>query len=145
MNPIHNDFAQHSDWLPSDAETQLEISRAALRQRLERKEADRASAPLGNMGGMVRIATPVARQWVRRHPYASLSAAALTGAALARWKPWRGLGGSLLAGLLARQALTLSLSSGGRVFDWLLDALSSKPDTSARSDVKVAARDLRRP
>ena len=57
---------------------------------------------------------------------ASLTAAALAGVWLVRRKPWQALGGSVLAGLLARHALSLSLSSGSR---WLnrLSASRDKP------------------
>ncbi len=66
------------------------------------------------------IATPVARDLVRRHPYAMLAGAALSGALLVWWKPWR-LAGSLLIGSLARNAgaasLDFALRSAGRLLE----------------------------
>lgn len=105
--------------IPLNAEARLEINRAILRQRLYRPEAKSSDSMLGEMGG---IAAPLARQWVRQHPYASLGGAALAGALLVRWKPWRGLTGSLLAGLIMRKGFASSLHSGGRALNWLLDA-----------------------
>lgn len=104
---------------PSDAEGRLEMNREALRRRLEQEEDD-------TLTRLARLAGPLARQTVREHPYASLTAAALAGVWLVRRKPWQAFGGSVLAGLLARHALSLSLSSGGR---WLnrLSASRGKP------------------
>jgi hypothetical protein len=113
--------------VPLNAEARLEINRAKLRQRLSRPEARPRGSVLDEMGG---IAAPLARQWVRQHPYASLGGAALAGALLVRWKPWRGLTGSLLAGLIMRKAFASSLHSGGHALNWLLDAArSSQPPT----------------
>jgi len=69
---------------------------------------------------IARMAMPLARQMVRQHPYVALSGAALVGVWLIRGKPWRALGGSVLAGLLARQALAYSLSSGSHLFKHLI-------------------------
>lgn len=49
---------------------------------------------------------------VHQHPLASVSVAVLAGVWLVRRKPWRSVGGSLVAGLVARQTLALALSSG---------------------------------
>ena len=141
MNLTQDITGQSAESLLFDAENRLKKSRAALRWRLEHGESGKTSAPFGDINVMAHMATWVARDWVRQHPYASLSAATLTGAALARWKPWRGFGGSLLAGVLARQALTLSMSSSGRVFNWLLDTLSKKTNPPARPNASFAARD----
>lgn len=61
---------------------------------------------------VVHATAPRARQFVRQHPLASVSVAVLAGAWLVRRKPWRSVGGSLVAGLVARQALAMALSSG---------------------------------
>jgi len=106
---------------PSDAETRLQLNREILRQRLAQEKND----GLGPIDGIARMA-PLARQFVREHPYASLSGAALAGVWLIRHKPWRALSGSLLAGLLARQALALSLSSGSQLLKGLTAAARSK-------------------
>lgn len=108
--------------VPGDAESRLEMNREALRQRLEQEEGDALTR-------FTHLAGPLARQTVREHPYASLTAAALAGVWLVRRKPWQALGGSVLAGLLARHALSLSLSSGSR---WLnrLSASRGKPGAS---------------
>lgn len=72
---------------------------------------------------------PVARQRVRQHLYARLSPAVLAGALLIRLKPWAELGGSILVGLLVRQALAASLSHGGQILDSLIAGRAqSKPD-----------------
>lgn len=105
--------------MPLDAEARLERSRARLRQRLDRPEPRPRDGMLGDIGS---IAAPLARQWVRQHPYAGLGGAALAGALLVRWRPWRGLTGSLLAGLVMRKALNSSLHSGGHALNWLLNA-----------------------
>ncbi|OGU23547.1 MAG: hypothetical protein A2580_09445 [Hydrogenophilales bacterium RIFOXYD1_FULL_62_11] len=110
---------------PADAENEnrLQLKRELLRQRLaEEKKND----GIGDIDGIARMAAPLARQFVRQHPYASLSGAALAGVWLVRRKPWRALGGSLLAGLLARQALTLALSSGNQLLKGLTAAARSR-------------------
>lgn len=61
---------------------------------------------------VVHAATPRARQFVRQHPLASVSVAMLAGAWLVRRKPWRSVPGSLVAGMVARQAFALALSPG---------------------------------
>lgn len=72
---------------------------------------EQASAD-ADIAEVVHAAAPRARQFVRRHPLASVSAAMLVGAWLVRRKPWRSVGGSLVAGMVARQAFALALSSG---------------------------------
>ena len=116
----------------SDSEVRLENSREALRQRLNQQQSDNPSTSHTDLGRIARIAAPLARHWIRQNPYASLSAAALTGMVLMRWKPWRGLGGSLLAGLLTRQALAASRPLGKRAFTWLLDSAFGKSGVSNR-------------
>lgn len=74
-----------------------------------RQEKARADADIVEV---VHAAAPRARQFVRQHPLASVSVAVLAGAWLVRRKPWRSVGGSLVAGLVARQALALALASG---------------------------------
>lgn len=107
---------------PADARTRLQMNREILRQRLVREKND----GLGPIEEVARTAAPLARQFVRKHPYASLSGAALAGVWLVRRKPWRALGGSLLAGLLARQALALSLTSGSHLLRGLTAAARSR-------------------
>ena len=114
---------------PADSETRLKLNREILRQRLAQ---EKKNDWLGEIDGVARIAVPLARQFVRQHPYASLSGAALTGVWLIRRKPWRALGGSLLAGLLARQALTLSLFSGGQLLRGLTAAARSRQASNRR-------------
>lgn len=123
MNSEHEDRAPGFDAdAPADAETRLRLNREILRQRLAREKND----GLGPIEEVAHMAAPLARQFVREHPYASLSGAALAGVWLIRRKPWRALGGSLLAGLLARQALALSLSSGSQLLKGLTAAARSK-------------------
>jgi len=105
-----------------DAKTRLQMNREIVRQRLVREKND----GLGPIEEVALMAAPLARQFVRKHPYASLSGAALAGVWLIRRKPWRALGGSLLAGLLARQALALSLTSGGQLLKGLTAAARSR-------------------
>lgn len=116
---------------PLSAEARLEMNRAILRQRLYRPEARSSDNMLGEMIG---IAAPLVRQWVRRHPYASLGSAALAGALMVvRWKPWRGLTGSLLAGLIRRKAFNYSLHSGGHAVNRLLDAAHNSQSPTPKS------------
>ena len=126
MNSEHEDREpgiETGSAAPADAETRLKLNREIMRQRLaQEKENDL----LGDIDGIARNAAPLARQFVRQHPYASLSGAALAGVWLIRRKPWRALGGSLLAGLLTRQALSLSLSSGSQLLKGLTAAARSK-------------------
>ena len=122
MNSEHEDRAPGFDAdAPADAEPRLQLNREILRQRLAREKND----GFGPVDGIARMA-PLARQFVRDHPYASLSGAALAGVWLIRRKPWRALGGSLLAGLLTRQALALSLSSGSQLLKGLTAAARSR-------------------
>lgn len=109
-----------------EAEARLEKSRAALRRQLRQETLDSKPGALSEFTDAVQLGSPLARDWVRRHPYTSLSAAAMTGLILMRWKPWRGLGTSLVAGLLTRQALSLALSSRTRALNWLLDSAFKK-------------------
>ena len=103
-------------------------NREILRQRLARETND----GLGSMDGITRMAS-LARQVVREHPYASLSGAALAGAWLVRRKPWRSVGGALLTGLLTRQALALSLSSGSQLLKGMLTAAArSRPASDGK-------------
>lgn len=111
-SPAHG-IGPATDGGEADAEARLEMNREILRQRLA-QEKEKNSA-LGPLGEAARMAAPLARHLVRKHPYASLAGAALAGAWVIRGKPWRALGGSVLAGVLARQALALSLSSGGHL------------------------------
>jgi ElaB/YqjD/DUF883 family membrane-anchored ribosome-binding protein len=125
MNP-QDELSAHDKGTaaPADAESRLETNREFLRQRLaQEKEKENAFGPLGEAA---RVAAPLARKLVREHPYASLAGAALAGAWLIRGKPWRALGGSVLAGALARQALSLSLSSGGQLLGKLSAAARAR-------------------
>ncbi|HEY9097403.1 MAG TPA: hypothetical protein VIN38_00895 [Thiobacillus sp.] len=121
MNTLHDTTTQENlPPIPSaNAAGLLENNREILRQRLWETRARDDSSVMGYLGAMTDSAAPAARQWVRQHPYASLSAAALTGALLVRLKPWNALGGSILLGLLVRQALAASLSHGGQILSLL--------------------------
>ncbi|MGK2951874.1 MAG: hypothetical protein ACSLEZ_05755 [Thiobacillus sp.] len=55
-----------------------------------------------------------------------VAGAAIAGAWLIRGRPWRVLGGSVLVGFLARQALAMSLSSGGLLLGRLSTATRSR-------------------
>lgn len=122
MNSAQEDRAPARDAsAPAAAETRLQSNRELRRERPPRENDD----GLSTIDEVARMA-PLARQFVREHPYASLSGAALTGAWLIRRKPWRALGGSLLAGLLARQALALSLTSGRQLLKGLTAAARSR-------------------
>lgn len=105
----------------ADAETRLALNREALRRRLAQAQADQRSGVSGALNELASTSLPIARQTVRRHPYASLAAAALAGVLLVRWKPWRRLGRSVLIGWLTRQAL-----ARGHVLDWLMAAGRAK-------------------
>lgn len=110
----------------ADAETRLKLNRDALRRRLAQMRAESASGQPGALTEFANASLPLARQTVRQHPYASMIGAALAGMILMRWKPWRGLGGSFLMGVLTRQALAASASSAPLVLNWLMAAVRTK-------------------
>lgn len=105
----------------ADAEIRLALNREALRRRLAQAQADQRSSVSGTLNELASASLPMVRQTVRQHPYASLAGAALVGVLLVRWKPWRRLGGSVLIGWLARQAL-----ARGHAFNWLMAAARAK-------------------
>lgn len=107
---------------PTDPEDRLALNRAILRQRLARTQAHRAPGALDALDQLARTALPFARRVVTENPYASLGGGMLAGLILMYWKPWRSLSGSVLVGLLARQALALVPSPGAHAFDWLMAA-----------------------
>ena len=120
---------------PTDPEDRLALNRAILRQRLARMQANRAPGALGALDQLARTALPLARRVVAENPYASLGGGMLAGMILMYWKPWRSLSGSVLIGLLARQALALVPSSGAHAFNWLMAAVRAerKPIHPARA------------
>lgn len=105
---------------PGDVETRLEMSRAMLRHRLLRLRADDQTGIWDHINDVTGQVAPVARQYVRHKPFLSLAAAALAGAFLVRFKPWRALGGPILLGILTRQALAMTLSRSSHVLGSLL-------------------------
>ena len=118
MNAEHDMRAAGEE---ADAETRLARNRKVLRGRLAQAQADQRSGVSGALDELASASLPIARRTIRRHPYASLVGAALAGMLLARWKPWRRLGGSVLIGWLARQAL-----ARGHALDWLMAAARPK-------------------
>lgn len=109
---------------PGDVEARLEMSRAVLRHRLEQAR-DRAQASIwDHINDVTGQVVPVARQYVRQKPVVSLAAAVLAGVFIMRFKPWRALGGPLLLGMLARQALAITVSRGGHILESLLAGTS---------------------
>lgn len=107
-------FGRTEEAYRDDPEARLELNREVLRERLIEAEEKR-----GALSRTRRLAAPVARQIVREYPVASLSAAALVGVWIVRRRPWQALGGSLLAGILARQTVALSLWSGNHLLNRL--------------------------
>ena len=101
---------------PANAEARLEQNRARMRARLAPKQE--------GIAGAANRALPQAREVVRRHPYASVAAAAVAGALLARRTSWRSLRGSPLVGTIARQALALSGVAGVAGAGGLLNRLA---------------------
>jgi hypothetical protein len=90
-----------------------------MRERLAPKQEGIAAA--------AHKAVPQARDVIRRHPYASLAAAAVAGALVAQRKPWRALRdshvlgrGSHVLGSVARRALALSGFAGGSLVSSLV-------------------------
>ncbi|MBI3431051.1 MAG: hypothetical protein HY018_02415 [Hydrogenophilales bacterium] len=126
MNAEHDVGAEAGAAAPADAEARLARNREALRRRLAQTQADQRSGMPGALNELASASVPIVRQAVRQHPYASLTGAALAGALLVRWKPWRRLGGSVLIGWLARQALDLSAPDHGHALSWLLAAARDK-------------------
>lgn len=100
-----------------EAERQLQRNREIVRQHLNSAPPERG--PFSIAREMAHLAAPVARELVRQHPVATLSGAALAGAWLVKIKPWQFLGSSMIAGLIARQAVALSLSSGSQLLSLL--------------------------
>ena len=97
----------------SAAEIRLQRNRDRLRQHFDQPAESRSA--FSTVSDLAQLAAPVAREFVRQHPAATLSGAALAGAWLVRMKPWQFLGSSMIAGLLARQAISMSLSSGSQL------------------------------
>jgi hypothetical protein len=120
---------------PTDPEDRLALNRATLRQRLARLQTHRAPGALGALDQLARTALPLARRVVAENPYTSLGGGMLAGMILMYWKPWRSLSGSVLIGLLARQALALVPSPGAHAFNWLMAAAHAghKPIHPARA------------
>lgn len=112
MNQNYNQDHDASVAAPAfgDAESALQQNRDVLRQRLAQREQEKRS--LDGVSDFVEIAAPLARRLVRKHPYAAIGGAAVVGALLARGNLWRTLGGSLIAGAVAREVVKVSLSSG---------------------------------
>jgi len=106
--------AAQADTPETDAEARLRRNREALRQRLTDTSGETGAAD------PARLAAQLAVDWVRRHPRIALPAAVAAGVWLVYGRPWRLLGSSVLTGLLARQALALSLSSGKRLLGGLI-------------------------
>lgn len=105
---------------PGDAETRLEMTRAMLRHRLGEARAAAEASVWDHINEVTSQVAPAARQYVRLNPLVSLSAAALAGAVLIRFKPWRALGGPLLLGILARQAIAMTVSRSSHILESLL-------------------------
>jgi ElaB/YqjD/DUF883 family membrane-anchored ribosome-binding protein len=97
---------------PADPQARLELNRSRMRERLAPKQEGIAAA--------AHKAVPQARGVIRRHPYASLAAAAVAGALVAQRKPWRALRGSPVLGSVARRALALSGFAGGSLVSSLV-------------------------
>lgn len=112
MNQNYNQDASAVEPGPAfgDAESALQQNRDVLRQRLAQRQQEKHT--LDGVSDFVEIAAPLTRRLVRKHPYAAVTGAAVVGALLARGSLWRTLGGSLIAGAVAREVVKLSLSSG---------------------------------
>jgi len=131
-----HDVYSHRNVAPlprGDAQTRLEMTRAMLRHRLEQVRDGAQSSVWDHINDVTGQVAPVARQYVRRKPIASLSAAALAGAVLVRFKPWRTLGGPLLLGILARQAIALTVSRSSHILESLLMGAGKPKKTAAPS------------
>ncbi|MBT9567828.1 MAG: hypothetical protein IV085_05970 [Thiobacillus sp.] len=117
-----------------DVETRLEMSRAMLRHRLLQARADDQTGIWGHINDVTGQVAPIARQYVRHKPLLSLAAAALAGAFVVRFKPWRALGGPILLGILARQALAMTVSRSSHLLGSLLTGTGkSKKDRFSES------------
>lgn len=108
-------------------EARLAASRAALRRRLgagyrhpSHGAGGTADEPSIANGLMEDVVKPATRELVRRHPYAMLAGAACAGAMVVWWRPWRGLAGSLVAGVLVRHLGAASVALGRRGLGRLL-------------------------
>ncbi|MFP5418813.1 MAG: hypothetical protein ACLGHA_06615 [Gammaproteobacteria bacterium] len=126
------DTLSHGNVAPlprGDVETRLEMTRALLRHRLEQARIAAQAGVWDHINDVTSQVAPVARRYVRRQPIVSLSAAALAGAVLIRFKPWRMLGGPLLLGILARQMIAMTVARSSHVLESLLMG-SRKPDAT---------------
>ena len=126
MNQNYNQDPSAAAPAFGDAESALQQNRDVLRQRLTQLQQEKHS--LEGVSDFVEIAALLTRRLVRKHPYAALTGAAVVGALLARGSLWRTLGGSLVAGAVAREVVKVSLSSGR---SWLerLNAASEAEDS----------------
>lgn len=132
--PRHADASQPPLEPLSSAEFRLMRNREILRQHLV-NTAKRPSG-LDTASALNNLVAPVARQLVRQHPVATLSGAALFGAWMVHMKPWHLFGSSMMAGLLARQAISLSMTSGSGLFGKLVESVlrSASPSDTANPD-----------
>lgn len=138
MNPPDTPpHAAQADMPEMDAEARLRKSREALRQRL--------TPPSGGAGpaAPTRLAAQLAGDWIRRYPRIVLPTAVAAGIWLVYSRPWRLLASPVLTGLLARQALALSLSSGKRLLGGLLAPDRRDAERLRRSDTSRPDSDSR--
>lgn len=113
-----------------DAESSLQQNRDVLRQRLAERQYEKRS--LEGVSDFVEIAAPLTRRLVRKHPYAAVTGAAVVGALLTRGSLWRALGGSLIAGAVAREVVKLSVSSGRSWLERLYAASETREEGPPR-------------
>lgn len=132
----HTGYDARTTGIPADIpvapEIRLARNRDILQQRLAGMRTESAAGTLGTFGHLARAALPLARRVVADNPYASLGGGMLAGMILMYWKPWRGVGGSLVVGLLVRQALALLASPGAHALDQMM-ALARAGLKSGRS------------
>lgn len=113
-----------------DAESSLQQNRDVLRRRLAEGKYEKRS--LEGISDFVEIAAPLTRRLVRKHPYAAVTGAAVVGALLTRGSLWRALGGSLIAGAVAREVVKLSVSSGRSWLERLYAASETREEGPPR-------------
>ena len=125
--PAQHDLAPKDDNYLEAEERRLNVSREAIRQRLNAPGATESSsaeastttgessAPINSWSSLLlSVIAPSAKKMAAKRPYTLLAGSALAGAYLVWAKPWRGVVSSVLVGGIARALVSASINSGSK-------------------------------
>ena len=123
------------------AESRLNASREAIKARLnssEKPHEDRNSAwdtesttsnesPINSWSSLLlNLVSPSAKNVAGRHPYTLIAGSAIVGAYLAWARPWRSLIGSVIAGAVVRNLVSVGSRNSGRILRHYLNRTPEK-------------------